>query len=419
MRWSLVWLLPLCFVLLGADQSLWRARRRPQIRPNKLAAMRVSPGDWAKEPAGPQQVDEARFARALNELCGWMPRARPGNYARWTLSSAREFGIDPFVLGALIFRESRCRPRDEQLGGLGLTLIAPRMYQSGFHKRSYHYRVRVNGKWQDRKKVLDRFPFSRHRMLQAESNLYFAAALLSVWREQHETVDHAFEQVPHRHYVSHWVWGDRVRSARAEDRIFTDRRRLLEYYGALDRPAPLQREGLTLGSPLDGAPRVVSSGLGSRRDGGRAHRGIDLESDLGEPVRAIADGRVVFSGVDLPGSRHNENLEMEQTNAFDREALGRGGRYLCIRHPRSGQDSLRSCYMHLETVEVVAGTELKRGQRIGTVGRTGMKRSSPHLHLEIHATDRRLDPLQVLAGYVIGRPVEFKQPRRRRPRASQ
>jgi len=381
-----------------------------------MASLRVGPTDWPSEPDSPATIDPDRFAKALRELCGWMPPSRSRNYAKWIEEYARKFGEDPFLLGALIYRESRCRPQKEELGGMGLTLLAPDFYTHGFKSRVYHYKVKINGRWEERKIELSQFPFNQGRLLHAESNLYFAAALLSVWRAQHETVDREFEQVPHRHYVSHWVWGDRVKSARAEDRILSDRRRLLQYYGAIDPPKPVLYEGLQLGAPLDGAPRVVSSGLGSTRDGGRPHRGVDIESEYGEPVRAIADGKVTFSGVDLPGHRHNEIMPPEQTNEFNRRKLGNGGRYICIQHQRDAAEPLVSCYMHLETVEVEAGLDVVRGQRIGTVGRTGMLRSSPHLHLEVRTADQLLDGLQLLHGLLIGRPQDLPKPRKRRSR---
>jgi murein DD-endopeptidase MepM/ murein hydrolase activator NlpD len=196
-----------------------------------------------------------------------------------------------------------------------------------------------------------------------------------------------------------------VRSDRDEDRVLTDRRRLLQYYGALDATAPLTREGIVFGAPLDGAPRVVSSLVGSDRDDGeRAHRGVDIESTFGEPVRAIADGRVTFAGVDLPGHRHNEQMDPKAVAEVARRSLGAGGRYVCISHARAGAPPLRSCYMHLETIEVQGGATIRRGDRVGTVGRTGMQSSAPHLHLELHGPDGLMDPRTVLDGLLIGEP---------------
>lgn len=384
---------------------------------NRLAAARVNATHWAAEPESPSQVDPRRFAAALRTLCVSIARGRDERYATWILQYASEFSIDPFLLAALVYREGRCNPDKEELGGIGLTLIVPSMYASGFRDRAYHYRVHVAGQWQDRALSLPKFVFGELRLREAEANLYFAAALLSMWKAQHETIDASFTQVPHRHYVSHWVWGDRVTSDRAEDRILTDRRRMLEYYGARAVPAPISRQGVEWGPPLDGAPRVVSSGLGHTREGGeREHRGIDVESEFGEPVRVVATGRVIFAGVDLPGHRHNEILPPEQINQYDRRVLGNGGRYVCVRHDRDNAEPLRTCYMHMETVEVATGDTVTRGQRIGSVGRTGMLRSSPHLHLEI-LDDRNLyDGLEVLRGHLIGEPVDPDAPRKKRRR---
>ncbi len=128
---------------------------------------------------------------------------------------------------------------------------------------------------------------------------------------------------------------------------------------------------------------------------------------LGEPVRAIAAGRVNFAGVDLPGHRNSERMSPEDIEEVPRDDLGAGGRYVCILHhpPGEGEDTpdwLRSCYMHLEDVEVRHGQEVRRGERIGTVGRTGMRRSAPHLHLELHGPDGLMDASEVLDGFLIG-----------------
>lgn len=391
----------------AADGPPWSPRRVHGMRPNFIATARVAPTDWPEEPASPSQVDPARFGDALEKLCGWMPPGRPLRYADWVLRYAREFDDDPFLLGALIYTRTlgACRPDYEgPYGGVGLTAIRHDLHWRQLRHGVYHYRVLEDGEWVEREKRMDRYPFGAIRLQRAEENLYFAAALLAMWREQHPSLDRGFEQLPHRHYVSHFVWGDRVRSDRDEDRILTDRRRLLQYYGAIGAAPPLHRLGLDLGSPLDGAPRVISSGLGSERDGGeRSHRGIDIESLPGEPVHVVADGRVIFAGVDLPGRQHNRQLTRDEYGELPRSEMGRGGRYVCVLH--SGDEGpVRSCYMHMETVEVEAGDELRRGDVIGSVGRTGMRSSAAHLHFELHGEDRLLDPAEVMRGLVIGDP---------------
>lgn len=390
-----------------ADAPPWRARRRsPQPSLERFGTI-IADGEWPAEPPSPSgNVDPTLFAAALRELCQGGPPDRMRLYAQLILDSAREFGEDPFLIGALVWREGRCHPNAEDDRGVGLTRIPRALYAGNWRSGTLHYQVRAAaGRWERRAREMRRWGFGGPALLRADANIWYAAGLLAMWREQHEGLDSAFEQERHRHYVSHWYWGDRVRNHRLEDRVLTDRRRLLLYYGAIEPMAPIQREGLTLGSPLDGAPRVITSGLGSERDGGdRRHRGIDLESLPGEPVRAIADGRVSFAGVDLPGTREHRNLRPDQFESIPRADLGRGGRYVCIGHSRSDGGSLTSCYMHLETVEVVAGQRVARGDRVGTVGRTGMQDSAAHLHLEIKTSRRIYDPAEVMRGLVIGRP---------------
>lgn len=391
-----------------ADGPPWSERRRPGVRPNRLAGERVRVEDWPPEPASPHLVDETRFSRALRRLCGYLPPNRASRYADAILRQAERFEVDPFLLGALIQRMGRCRATKEALGGVGLTLIPRRMYAGHLRKGTYRYWVREGDDWAERSLQLDRHPFAGPRLKRPDANLYFAAALLSVWRDQHADVDAAFPQAPHRHYVSHFIWGDRVRTDRAEDRVLLDRRRLLFYYGATEAPPPVERMGVTVGAPLDGAPRVVSSFPGDERDGGaRRHRGADIESVLREPVRAVADGRVIFAGVDRPGRRNSENMRPDEIREVPRRELGAGGRYVRLRHDRPDDAWLVSVYMHLEDVEVRRGQRVERGERIGTVGRTGMKVSAPHLHLELRAPEGLLDPSEVLQPFLLGRRVEI------------
>jgi murein DD-endopeptidase MepM/ murein hydrolase activator NlpD len=410
-------LMALAMAIVAAGPPPFRARRRPGLRPNRLAQQRVRLADWPAEPRSPASVDPATFARALNQLCGWMPPARPRRYADWILASAAEFEVDPFVIGALVYRESRCRPdaEDGDYVGLGLTRIHREMYAGQLRRGRLRVDRIVDDRWVEESRTLDRFPFAGPRLRRAEENLYFAAALLRMWEDQHATVDEAFTQVPHRTVLAHWVWGDRVRSARPEDRILTDRRRLLEYYGAHTPPTNVVWQGIRFSCPLDGCPRVISSYLGSEREGGRRHhRGVDLESLPGEPVRAMAPGMVVFAGVDLPGAQTNAQLRTpEEYERYPRDGLAAGGRYVCLRHatPDEGSDSVRTCYMHLEEVHVAYGDRVTQGQQLGTVGRTGMRRSAAHLHLELHH-GRLEDPSEALQGLLLGHRESDPLPRR-------
>ncbi len=385
------------------------------MQENRRAAALIPPTIWDREPTSPEVITVAPFARALREVCGPMPKGRAERYAEWIIASAQRYGEDPFLVAALMHRSSRCLPDARNVEGLGLTAIQPSMYAHNVRGRTLSYPVAAQSSWETRQKVVA-FGFFEQALLSAEANLAWSAALLAMWREQHELVDSKFEQQPHRHYVSHFIWGDRVKSARAEDRIFTDRRRLLTHYG-LTLPVPTRAwRNVIWGSPLEGSPRVVSSQPGAEReDGLRLHHGVDVEAVFGEPVLAMADGRVSFAGVDLPGHAHNRELSPEAIGEVPRSSLGHGGRYVCLTHLDALDDEvwLRSCYMHLEEVRVRVGQRIVRGQALGTVGRTGMQRSAPHLHLELKSDKRLYDARDVLTGILLGEPpIEPKKKRR-------
>lgn len=379
------------------------------MRANLLLAERVLPEDWPAEPTSPSAVDASRFEAALRGLCRGMGPMRSASYARWITEYAREFRVDPFLLGALMYRSSRCDPSALDVDGVrgaGLTQIHWDLYHPQVERGVLSFSVDRGGQsgGRERRSIrMDRFPFGPIRLQQAEPNLYFAAALLSMWQAQHETVDRAFEQAPHRHFISHFLWGDRVRSDVEEERVLTDRRRLLELYGASAGMAPIRYRGVELGCPLYGCPRVVLSWLGAERaDGQRSHRGIDLDSLPDEPVRAVADGLVTFAGVDLPGRQaHEQVANSAGYDAHPRSSLGAGGRYVCIRHGE-GEAAFVSCSMHLEEVLVAYGARVRRGDVIGSVGRTGMRASAAHLHFEIR-TARLEDPSEILRGLLLGR----------------
>jgi murein DD-endopeptidase MepM/ murein hydrolase activator NlpD len=136
--------------------------------------------------------------------------------------------------------------------------------------------------------------------------------------------------------------------------------------------------------------------MGDPRDEGkRAHRGIDFSSTYWEPVRAVADGKVVLAGVDRK-YKPSLNIDPELAGKFPSKDMGAGGLFVMIRH----KNGLLSAYMHLATYRVKHGDTVHAGQAIGTVGRTGVKRSAAHLHFEMRHKGKHIDPLPHLKPYV-------------------
>jgi murein DD-endopeptidase MepM/ murein hydrolase activator NlpD len=287
------------------------------------------------------------------------------------------------------------------------------MLRDNVQGRTLRYDVLQGKTWLTREKELSR-PLTEATLRDPATNLEWAAALLAMWREQHHAVEMEFDQVVHRHYVSHFFWGDSVGSDREEDRVLTDRRRLLAYYGVEQKELTQSWRNVVWGSPLEAGPRVVSSAPGASRDEGlRRHKGVDVEAVIGEPVLAMADGVVWFAGVDMPG-QGSRPLEPQSSRRVPKKRMGRGGIFVCIDHQAASPDELflRSCYMHLDSLRVKNGDLVTRGQPIGTAGRTGVKHSPPHLHLEIKSDRRIYDARDVVPGILIGEPPP--EPRRRR-----
>jgi murein DD-endopeptidase MepM/ murein hydrolase activator NlpD len=401
--------------LSGSGFAEESARKREGLRAN-LRSVALLDHEWAAEPESPRVIDRAKFAAALGKLCHGMTAERSERYAVWIDESARAHGEDPFLLAALMHRMSLCRDTFANAIGRGLTALDVAMLKDNVRGNVLHYTLPQGASFVEREKAL-RQGLTEQSALDPQTNLEWAAAVLAMFREQHAALDLETEQVAHRHYVSHFIWGDHVPSDREEDRVFTDRRRLLEDYGLKPTEQTNLYRDIVWGSPLQGSPRVVSSAPGASRDDGlRRHRGVDVESVLGEPVLAMADGVVFFAGIDLPGMGARL-LDPGQAKRVKRTRMGRGGRFVCIDHGPSGaaQDEafLQSCYMHLDEIHVATGTAVKRGQPIGTVGRSGCKHSPPHLHLEIKSDKRRYDARDFVPNILIGEPPHEKSKRKR------
>ena len=143
--------------------------------------------------------------------------------------------------------------------------------------------------------------------------------------------------------------------------------------------------------PLDhltpsNAERYVSSPFSKRRVNpvtGKVeeHNGVDLIGQrVGAPVRAFADGEVI-------------------TSKFDPTA----GNMVRLDH---GQ-GVHTRYLHLNSLSVVAGQRVKKGDIIGTYGSTGQS-TGPHLHFEVRRGGMpgvAEDPLPYLKGQPLHGPM--------------
>ncbi len=341
-----------------------------------------NPSEWPAEPAaesGP--LDAARFDAAVEKLCGEVaPSAGLPEVARLVREASADAGADPFLVAALAYRTSRCRPSATGGAGIGLLEIQPAMFAAGASL------------------PFPRADLERDKLLDPAHNLRVGIALYKMWEADHQAIDRALGSTPHRTALAHFFWGDRVWGTTAEDRTLTARRRLLEAYAnapLVFRPSSL---GLTIVAPLEGGTRLGTSGLGADRDdGARSHRGEDVDATVGEPVRAVADGVVQFAGVDLTGDHPALGLLPRQLRRWRTRTMGPGGFFVRIMH----EGGIRSGYFHLTGFRVLAGQTVHAGEIIGTVGRTGVKTSGSHLHFEVHENGDLKDPVRFLSAFVL------------------
>ena len=110
----------------------------------------------------------------------------------------------------------------------------------------------------------------------------------------------------------------------------------------------------------------VSSGFGNRS--GRQHDGIDIRSPEGTPFQAAAAGEVVYAS-----------------------SFQGYGNLILIKHP----NNYFTAYAHCSKINVKEGQQVKQGQKIGEVGKTGHA-TGYHLHFEIRYESTPMNPLDFL-----------------------
>ena len=108
--------------------------------------------------------------------------------------------------------------------------------------------------------------------------------------------------------------------------------------------------------------------VGTYAGGDPTRQGIDIAGKAGQPVRAAADGVVVYSGSGLVGY----------------------GELVIVKH----DDQWLSAYGHNRARLVNEGQLVKAGQQIAEMGRSGASRDM--LHFEIRYNGKPVDPQQYL-----------------------
>ena len=130
----------------------------------------------------------------------------------------------------------------------------------------------------------------------------------------------------------------------------------------------------------------VTSPFGMRQDPmdkskQQMHKGIDIRAKHDDVLATENGGKVV-------AVNHNANTG--------------GGKSVTVEYARSDGSKVQTTYMHLDSIAVKVGDEVKAGQKLGGSGNTGTRTTGEHLHFEVKnisadGKTRDVDPASYLA----------------------
>lgn len=118
-------------------------------------------------------------------------------------------------------------------------------------------------------------------------------------------------------------------------------------------------------NPIEG---TITSRFGATSFNRVHHNGIDVATLSGTDIKAVADGKVIFS-----------------------EYNGENGNMIVIEH----SNSVKTSYSHCLKLNTKVGDIVKQGDIIAQVGSTGNS-TGPHLHIEVIVNDEVVDPQQYI-----------------------
>lgn len=98
------------------------------------------------------------------------------------------------------------------------------------------------------------------------------------------------------------------------------------------------------------------------------HKGVDIPTWEGTPVRAAANGKIIFADF---SSGYGLTIAIDHGNGYT------------------------TVYAHLDRMLVAYGDRTYKGQIIGEAGNTGLS-TGPHLHYEVQKKGKSLDPVRFL-----------------------
>lgn len=110
----------------------------------------------------------------------------------------------------------------------------------------------------------------------------------------------------------------------------------------------------------------ITSNYGARW--GKVHKGIDIAGNIGDPIKAALDGKVI---------------EAYYSSSY--------GNVITIEHG----NGIQTLYAHCSKLLAKEGQEVKRGDIIAKIGNTG-RSTGPHLHFELKVNGSAINPIKYI-----------------------
>jgi lipoprotein NlpD len=142
---------------------------------------------------------------------------------------------------------------------------------------------------------------------------------------------------------------------------------------ACTTPEPPGRPGpVVVAPPVQRQAMFVrpASGTTIARFDGVRNKGLDIAGNLGDPIVASADGRVVYVGGELRGY----------------------GNMVIVKH----NETFLTAYAHVQTILVKENAVVRQGQKIAEMGQSDADRVK--LHFEVRKNGTAVDPEPYLNG---------------------
>ena len=144
----------------------------------------------------------------------------------------------------------------------------------------------------------------------------------------------------------------------------------------------------TLMMPVPGGSLIRGWGTGA----GGYHLAVDIRGRTGQPIRASERGIVAYAGDEVSGY----------------------GNFVLIVHP----NGLVTAYAHNQSMDVVPGQMVTRGQRVARLGNTGLSHG-PHLHYMLIQDGQHCDPVPLFRPHLGGHGGDVRWRRGHPPSAVQ